>query len=158
VWFLFGIEDFITRNYIRFSISGSINSKEYFKIHDSAKRKNTPSGCVFSKFSVNSNKLANKSSNLKFEFFEVKKNASKQIGELEISLVGLLNSSNKKINVYKDNLIVGKLKVIEKIKENKNTFLNYIYEGFSLKIIYAVDMTLKSSDKQGKQDDQIKLN
>lgn len=107
---------------------------------------------------MNSNKLANKSSNLKFEFFEVKKNASKQIGELEISLVGLLNSSNKKINVYKDNLIVGKLKVIEKIKENKNTFLNYIYEGFSLKIIYAVDMTLKSSDKQGKQDDQIKLN
>lgn len=83
---------------------------------------------------------------MKFEFFEVKKNSSKLLGELEISLVGLYNGSNKKINIYKNNLIVGKLKIIEKIREKKNTFLNYIYEGYCLKIITAIDMTSKGGD------------
>ena len=146
VWFVFGVEDFITRNFIKFSISGSTNNKEYFKIHDSPKVKNTQKGCVFPKFSVNSNKISNESANMKFEFFEVKKNSSKLLGELEISLVGLYNASNKKINIYKNNLIVGKLKIIEKIREKKNTFLNYIYEGYCLKVITAVDMTSKYAD------------
>ena len=145
VWFVFGVEDFITRNFIKFSISGSTNNKEYFKIHDSPKVKNTQKGCVFPKFSVNSNKIADESSNMKFEFFEVRKNANKLLGELEISLVGLYNASNKKINIYKNNLIVGKLKIIESIKEKKNTFLNYIYEGYCLKTITAIDMTRKTN-------------
>ena len=44
--------------------------------------------CEFEPFRLNSNKIANESANLKFEFFEQRKDSLKLIGELDISLLG----------------------------------------------------------------------
>jgi hypothetical protein len=146
IWFVFGVEDFITRNFISMYIKGSSNNKEYFVIHNTPKMKNTSDGCIFPKFSVNSNKIGDESSNLKFEFYEIKKNEPKLLGDVEISLVGLHNNSNKRLNIYRNNLVIGKLKIIDLIREKKNTFLNYIYDGYSLKLIVATDLTLKYAE------------
>jgi len=151
IWLKFGTEDFITRNFIKFTINGSTSNKEYFKIHESPRVRNTPKGCIFPRFSVNSNKFPDENANLKFEFFEIKKSSNKLLGELEITFESLLNSGNKKIDITRNNFKIGKLKVLEILKEKKNTFLNYIYEGYCIKVINAIDLSKKVAGERNNE-------
>lgn len=143
VKFNLAVEDMTTRNHIIISIKGSSNNKEYFMIHTTPKRKNTSKGCVFPEFSVNSNKIGEESSNIKFEFYEIKKQNPKLIGEVEISLMGLHNNSNTKISIFRNAFVVGKLRASLR-KDDNNNFLNYIYDGFSIKLVCAVDFCAKA--------------
>jgi hypothetical protein len=140
--FTLAVEEMQTRNNIMITLKGSSNNKEYFWLHDTPKKKNTSKGCVFPEFSINSNKIADESSNIKFEFYELKKNIPKLLGELEISLISLYNNNNSKINIFRNAFIVGKLRATLR-KDDNNNFLNYIYDGYSLKLIVAVDFCAK---------------
>ena len=142
-----------TRNQVMISIKGSSNNKEYFMIHNTPRRKNTTKGCVFPEFSVNSNKLGEDSSNLKFEFYEIKKTVPKLLGELEISLIGLYNNNNKKISIFRNAFVVGKLRAIL-TKDDHNNFLNYIHDGYCLKTIVAVDFCAQG--RQAQFDDDLR--
>lgn len=148
------VDDIATRNFVYISIKGSSNNKEYFMIHNTPKRKNTAKGCTFPEFSVNSNKIGEDSSNIKFEFYEIRKGLPKLLGELEISLIGLYNNNNKKVSIYRNTFVVGKLKASLK-KDDHNNFLNYIYDGFCLKLVVAVDFCAKHrvNDFEGKESD-----
>jgi hypothetical protein len=97
--------------------------------------------CEFERFRLNSNQIANESANLKFEFWEKRKNSSKLIGELDISLLGLFNSKSRKISIYRNNLVVGKLKILELKKDKNNTFFSYIYGDFCIKYMLALDLS-----------------
>jgi hypothetical protein len=143
VKFLLAVEDMATRNQIMISIKGSSNNKEYFMIHNTPRRKNTAKGCVFPEFSVNSNKIGEESSNLKFEFYEIKKSVPKLVGELEISLISLYNYNNKKISIYRNAFVVGKLRPTL-TRDDNNNFLNYISDGYYLKLIISVDFCSRS--------------
>ena len=127
-----------TRNQVMVSVKGSSNNKEYMTIHNTVKKKNTSSGCQFPEFSVNSNKIGEENSSLKFEFYEIKKQNQKIIGELDTTLIGLFNNNGKKFSVYRNNLVVGKLRVVL-TKDDHNNFLNYISDGFCLKLIIGMD-------------------
>ena len=143
VKFLLAVEEIATRNQLMVSIKASSNNKEYMMIHNTPKRKNTANGCVFPEFSVNSNKIGEDNSTLKFEFYEIKKSVQKILGELEISLIGLYNNNNKKISIFRNNLVVGKLRATL-TKDDHNNFLNYISDGYCLKLIVGVDYCVKT--------------
>jgi hypothetical protein len=44
IWFTFGLEDFITRNFIYFKISGANSANQYFMLYKSDPMKNTNKG------------------------------------------------------------------------------------------------------------------
>lgn len=67
---------------------------------------------------------------------------------MEITLEALLNSHQKSIDITRNTLRIGRLKVIEVNREKKNTFLNYIFEGFCLKVVNAIDFTKNDRPKQ----------
>jgi hypothetical protein len=136
------VEEMQTRNNIMITLKGSSNNKEYFWLHDTPKKKNTSKGCSFPEFSINSNKIADESSNIKFEFYEIKKNLPKLLGELEISLISLYNNNGTKISIFRNTFVVGKLRATLR-KDDNNNFLNYIYDGYSLKVIVAIDYCAK---------------
>jgi hypothetical protein len=54
---------------------------------------------LFEPFRLNSNKIPNESANLKFEFFEKRKDSLKLIGELDISLLGTYNNTQVYLTV-----------------------------------------------------------
>lgn len=140
--FTLAVEEMQTRNNIMITLKGSSNNKEYFWLYDTPKKKNTSKGCVFPEFSINSNKIGDESSSIKFEFYEIKKNIPKLLGELEISLISLYNNNNGKISIFRNTFVVGKLRATLR-KDDNNNFLNYIYDGYSLKLIVAIDYCAK---------------
>ena len=152
IWFYFGCEDFITKNGIYFSICGPTNNKQ-FKLYTSEPQTNTPKGCTFDRFTVNANQIADESANLKIEFLELKKSQAggKLLGDLDICLLGLHNNVNRSINIYKNNQIVGRLKIIQLVKDKTRTFLNYIYPGFCLKTMLALDFTMTKAKKESEE-------
>ena len=139
------VEEIATRNQIYITMKGSSNNKEFFQIHSTEPRKVTSKGCSFSEFSVNSNKIGEESSTLKFEIYEAKKNEEKLIGELDIRLIELYNKNNKKISIYRNTFIIGKLRPTLSKDDHKN-FLNYMYDGCCLKTMIAVDFCAKKSE------------
>lgn len=143
IWLHFSIEDYIYKSKIMFSISGLNNNKQ-LKIYSSEHQQNAPpKGCAFDRFTINANQISDESANLKLEFFELKKSQAGQrlIGELDISQPMLENSRNKSISFHKNNIPIGKLKILELVRDKQDTFLNYIYPGFCLKTIMAVDFS-----------------
>ena len=104
--------------------------------------------CEFEPFRLNSNKIVNESANLKFEFFEQRKDSLKLIGELDISLLGLFNSKSRKISIYRNNLVVGKLKILELKKDNNNTFFSYVYGDFCIKYMLALDLSSEEQEQE----------
>lgn len=143
--FQLSVEEIAIRNMIYITMKGSSNNKEFFQIHSTESRKVTSKGCTFTEFSVNSNKIGEESSMLKFELYESKKNEVKLIGELEIRLIELYNKNNKKISIYRNTFIIGKLRANLK-KDDHNNFLNYMYDGCCLKTMIAVDFCAKKGE------------
>ena len=150
IWFTLEIHDFLTKNNIYFTISGANALNQYFKIYKSRPTKNKIRGWYFEPFRINSNQINNDSDNLKFEFFELRKDKiSRFLGELDITLKGMFNNVNQDIDIYKNNLIVGKLKITNVTKDDNANFFSYVYADFCLKTILAVDLSIsKKTEKK----------
>lgn len=79
---------------------------------------------------------------MKFEFFEYRKEKiPRYLGELEISLLGLNNFQDAPIDIYKNNLIVGQMVVVNILKETQANFISYLYKGYKIKTIMALDFS-----------------
>jgi len=53
----------------------------------------------------------------------------------------MLENSKQAISFHRNNIVIGKLRIVELIRDKQDTFLNYIYPGFCLKTIMAVDFS-----------------
>ena len=58
-----------------------------------------------------------------------------------------MNSKSGKISIYRNNLVVGKLRILNLRKDNNNTFFSYVYGDFCLKYILALDISSDSSSQ-----------
>lgn len=149
IWFTFELYEFMTAHHILFTISGANNSNQFFSLYKSNPQKNTSKGCFFEPFRMTSNQINSESSNLKFEFYEYKNGrATSVLGELNISLLGLYNAKNNCVDVFKNNLVVGKMKIASVDKDNNESFFNYIYAGYTIKTIFALDLSITKANDE----------
>ena len=149
IWFTFELHEFLTTHNILFTISGANNSNQFFSLYKSKPQKNTAKGCFFEPFRMTSNQINNESSNLKFEFYEFKNGkAASFLGELNISLLGLYNAKGNFIEVFKNNLVVGKMKISSVDRDNNDSFFNYIYAGYTVKTVFGLDLSITKSNEE----------
>ena len=110
VWFTLKLSDFLSKNQIYFTISGAGITNNYFRIYESAPKKNSKDGCVFKEFRINISQINSENSSLKFEFYEKRKdNIPRLLGTLNISLLSLISNRDSTIEIFKNFLVVGKM-------------------------------------------------
>jgi len=54
-----------------------------------------------------------------------------------------MNNKEKDIDIFKNNLPVGKLRVCELTKDENVNFFSYIYADYCLKTVFALDLSVK---------------
>ena len=67
---------------------------------------------------------------------------SRFLGDLTISINNLKKDSDP-IEIYKNSFSVGKLKIVNQKTDNSANFYNYLYSGYNLKTIIAVDFSVE---------------
>ena len=137
----------MTKNELGIRVSGMDSIRQISPFYQSESRQNLKKGIEWKPFSINSNRIYNDSANIKFEVYEYSKNGQQNlIGEVEYSLINLLNQMGKLFKVMKNGLIVGELKMIDVKRVPRHTFLNYIMTGAQISLMICMDFTNSNMD------------
>lgn len=146
--FQFWGRDFAIRGDICLRFSLINEAKESIPFYTTDPEKNVKKGVVeWKSFQIPSTKFNDENVLIKIEAFEFNKSkGSLLIGEIEQTLMNLMENSTKNwIPFVKNGINVGSLNYkVNKI--TKNTFLNYILGGTDVSLLVAIDFSKSNKD------------
>lgn len=151
--FRLGAADFITKQELYLKLDVMNENKQFMPIYVTEPQKNNHQKQLeWKPFYLNANKITEETQTVRFEIFEKKKGKPpKSLGEVEIIYSFLKHNNGKTLKIYKNNLTVGEIKLIEVKEASKFTFLNYIYSGWEIKLICGIDLTASNRDAKDLQ-------
>lgn len=150
--FRLGARDFVTKHELSLKLDILNENKQYMPIYVSEFVKNPQNKVLdWKPFYLNANKVTEESQSLKLEVYERRKGKPLKFhGEAEIIFSYLKNNGGKTLKVYKNNFVIGEIKIIEVKEASKFTFVSYLYAGWEVKLMVAIDFTNSNKDSRTK--------